>query len=174
MQVFTAVRECAKEVAELHASPASHPTWRSACVRIIHALQKGFPMLQPLVRVEVVPQLAADTESVAFTLPTAPSHVHAPLAGSVTEVTWSVTEDTRTQGEADAVEESSAGEIEAKMQHLEHKLLELKNEHGNVDHPEIAATLYDLGELSHQAVDLNQAKQLLEAVPANGALLVWG
>ena len=48
------------------------------------------------------------------------------------------------------------------MQELEHKLLELQVEHGSQDHPDIAATLHDLGRVNLQAGDYDQAKQQLE------------
>ncbi|CAL1142166.1 unnamed protein product [Cladocopium goreaui] len=163
LDVFAAAHDCAKEMASLDAKPR----WRSACGKIVEASRRAEQFLQPLLWMEVFPeQLGADaTESVAFTHPTAQSHPQAPLEGSATAVTQSVAAETRTQGEAQAEDfpdENSGGGNEAKIQNLEHKLLELKNKRSHEDHPNIAATLHELGVVSCQAGDLKGAKQQLE------------
>ena len=160
LEVFAAVHQCAQDMAHPHAKPL----WRSACRSIIAAARRAELLLQPLLWVEVFPEeLGPDAaESVAFTHPTAESHPQAHLEGSVTAVTWS---EPWTQGEAERVdvpEENFGGRIEAIMQDLEHKLLELKKEHGNQDHADIAATLLWLGAVSCQAGDLKGAKQQVE------------
>lgn len=113
LQLFAAIHQCAKDMADLDANPDAHPNWRSACAKIICASRRAEELLQPLLLVEV---FAAESD--VFTHPTASHHPEAPVAGSATAVTWSVTEEARTQGEAEAaqlVEETSAGDIEAKM-----------------------------------------------------------
>ena len=139
--------------------PDAHQKWRSACGQIVSATRKAEELLQPLLRVEAFP-----AESDVFTHPTAPSHLQAPLEGSVTAETWSKTEETRAQGGAEASQLPdviAGGEIEAKMQAIEHILLELQNLYDR-DHPVIAATLHALGNLSRQAGDLKQAKQYFD------------
>ena len=73
-------------------------------------------MLQPwLLELELVEVCPAESD--VFTHPTASHHREAPVAGSATAVTWSVTEEARTHGEVEAAylgEESQAGKLEAK------------------------------------------------------------
>ena len=128
-------------------------TWRSACGRIMCAIRRAEELLQPFVHVEVFP---ADSD--VFTGPTGdPSHALAPPSS---------TGDTLTQPEILAshfYQQIFGGNTEAKMQELEHALLELKVQHGNaVDHPEIAAKHHELGVFSREAGYLNEARQHLE------------
>ena len=158
LSVFAAVWSCALAMARLDA----HRNWRSACGQIIRATRKAEELLRPLLLVEAFPE-----ESDVFTLHTAISHQQPPLAGSATAVTWSAAEETRAQEDAEAAnlpEKAAGGEAEAKLQALEFELLELQNkykttEHDMQDHPDIAATLHELGTLSRKAGDLKQAKQ---------------
>ena len=94
--VFWAVYECARDAAH----PAARQNWRAASGQILFASRRAEELLQPFLRVEVFPEeLRPDAaESVAFTHPTAQSHPQAPVERSVTAVTWSVTEETQTQG----------------------------------------------------------------------------
>ena len=153
-------------MAQLQGRVDAKPLWRSACGRIVEASRRAEQFLQPLLWMEVFPeQLGSDAESVAFTHPTAQSHPEAPLEGSATAVTRSVAAETRTQGETRAEhfpDENFGGENEAKIQNLEHKLLELQLELGHEDHPNTAATLHELGVVSRRAGDLKGAKQQLE------------
>ena len=155
LSVFAAVWSCARDMEK----PDAHQKWRSACGQIVSATRKAEELLQPLLRVEVFP-----AESDVFTHPTDPSHSQAPLQGSVTAETWSKTEETRAQGGAEASQLPdviAGGEIEAKMQAIEHTLLELQNLYDR-DHPRIAFLLHALGNLSQQAGDLKQAKQYFD------------
>ena len=158
-ELFEAIRHSANDMARVDARPLRKAT----CTKIIDAARRAEKLLHPLLRVEVYPEeMAPDAaESAAFTHPTVPSHPDARLAGTVTKVTWS---ETQTQGEelADLPEENFGGGTETKMQELEHTLLELQNKHRNRSHPDIAATVHELGLLSRQAGDLTQAKLQLE------------
>ena len=154
--MMAAVRHVAAQMAKREA----HRKWRSACVQIMSATRRAEELLQPFLLVDVCPE-----ESDVFTHHTVSFHLQAPVEGSVTAVTWSVTEETRTQGAPEAFnfpEVIPGGETEAKMQALEHHLLELQNAHKDSDHSDIAATLHRLGNLSQQAGDLNQAKQYFD------------
>ena len=127
-----------------------HQRWRSACAQILRATRKAeeLLLLQDFLLVEVCPE-----ESDVFTHPTAQPH---------TAETWSKTEETRAQTDADASnlpENIAAGETEKQMQTLEHQLLELQSTHKDQDHPEIATILHELGQVSQQAGDLQQAEQ---------------
>ena len=154
LEVFAAVHQCAQDMAR----PGAKPLWRSACRSIIAAARRAELLLKPLLWVEVLPEeVGSDAESVAFTHPTAQSHPQVQLEGSVTAVTWS---EPWTQGEAeraDLPEENFGGGTEAKMQDLEHKLLELRNRHANQDHTDIAGTLQSLGVVSRQAGNLQRS-----------------
>ena len=159
-ELFATVRHYANNMARADA----RPFWKAGCLEIIDATRRAQQLLHPLLWVEVYPEEMAQeaAESVAFTHPTVPSHPDARLAGTVTKVTWS---ETQTQGEAemaDLPEENFGGGTETKMQELEHTLLELQIKHRNPSHPDIAATVHELGLLSRQAGDLTQAKQRLE------------
>ena len=148
--VMAAVRDFAAQMAKREA----HRKWRSACGQIISATRRAEELLQPLLLVDVCPE-----ESDVFTHPTAQSHSQAPLAESVTAVTWNawnVTEETDAFNLPDAV---AGGETEARIQAFEHQLLELRNTHKNTDHPEIAVVLHNLGNLSRHAGDLKQSEQ---------------
>ena len=154
--VFAALLGCAREMAELD----DHRIWRSACAQIIGAARRAEELLQPWLLVDVLPE-----GSDVFTNPTARSHPRAPIEGSVTALTWSVTEETWAQGDAEAFDlpdAIAAGETEAKLQALEHDLLELQNKHKDQNHHEIAATLHALGKLSQKIGDLKKAKQYFD------------
>eukprot|EP00435_Cladocopium_sp_Y103_P023498 s2029_g5.t1 len=153
LSIFAAVRDCTRTMETREA----HRKWRSACTQIICAARRAEELLQPWLLVEVFPE-----ESDVFTNPTTQSHLQAPLEGSVTALTWSVTEETRAQGDAEAFDlpdAIAAGETEAKLQALEHKLLELQSTCKSQDDPDIAATLHALGKCSQKAGDLKKAKQ---------------
>ena len=138
----------------------AQPQWTSACGQIIRATRRAEELLQPLLQVEIVP---ADSD--VFTHRTASRHPQDPAAGSATVVTWSVTDDIRTEGEheaSDLPEATAAGQLTATRQSLEHRLLELKQQYGNIDHLDIAETLDELGWVCLQAGDLTQAKQNLD------------
>ena len=157
LSLFAAVFDCARAMA----TPDAHRNWRSACGAIVWAARRAEELLQPWLLVEVVPE-----ESDVFTHLTARSHPRAPIEDgvTVTALTWSVTDETWTQdAEAfhfpDFPDAIAAGETEAKLQSLEHQLLELQNTYKSQKDPEIALTLHALGNVSLRVGDLEQAKQ---------------
>lgn len=151
--VMAAVRDFAGQMV----NPDEHWKWRSACENIISATRRAEELLQPFLLVEVLPE-----GSDAFTHRTDHSHSQAPPRGSATAVTGSTAEETRTQGDPEAFnfpEVIPGGETEAKMQALEHHLLELQNTHDHNDHSDIAATLHALGDWSRRfPVSIHQAR----------------
>ena len=156
LDVFAALHSYAKDMADL----TTHRSWRSACGHIKHACRKSEKLLEDLeahVRLEVPEELDSNiSRSVACTRPTDmtyQSHQQPALAGSATEVTWSGADETGTQGTAEA---------SILKQALEHKLLELQILHKNQKHPHIYKTLYQLGILSQEAGDFDQAKLYYE------------
>ena len=154
--MMAAVRHLAAQMVKREA----HRKWRLACGQIISATRRAEELLQPFLLVEVLPE-----GSDAFTHRTNHSHSQAPPRGSATAVTGSTAEETRTQGDPEAFnfpEVIPGGETEAKMQALEHHLLELQNTHDHNDHSDIAATLHALGDWSRHAGDLTQAKQYFD------------
>ena len=153
-RVFAAIRHCAGTSVT---NQDAHRSWRSACGQIICASRIAEELLQPDLPMEVFPE-----RSDVFTHPTCPSHLQAALAQSVTAVTGSFTDASQVQRDlkaSDLPEKIAGGETEAKLQALEHKLLELQNQHKHRAHPDIAATLHELGCLSQDAGDFKQAKQ---------------
>eukprot|EP00438_Fugacium_kawagutii_P032305 Skav208263 [mRNA] locus=scaffold188:116403:118259:+ [translate_table: standard] len=156
LEIFEEVRGCARDMEMLRARADAHSEWKSTCAWIVLATRRVQELLQPFLEVEVVP---ADSD--VLTHPTDRSHPHALLAGSATRVTWSALEETLMEGEVEDIvllEQTLGGEAETRRQYLEHKLLELQNEHGGQDHCDIASTLHELGVVSRQAGDLEQAK----------------
>ena len=55
-----------------------------------------------------------------------------------------------------------AGDLKQAKQHLDESLRMKRSLHGDRDHPDIAAILHALGQVSLQAGDLKQAKQHLD------------
>jgi len=107
--VMAAVRDFAGQMVH----PDKHWKWRSACEKIISATRRAEELLRPLLETDVFPN-----RSDVFTHPTAPSHSQAPLAGSVTVVTWNVTEETWGEEDSDAFNLPDAvagGETEARI-----------------------------------------------------------
>ena len=131
-QLLKAIHDCAIEMTKLDGSPDAHVTWRAACVQIIHATRRAEELLQPLFQTEVLPSESAESD--VLTHPTAQSHAHARVVGSVTQVTWSAGAETRTQGEIEAADlpEATTGELTARMQRFEQETIqaELRREYG--------------------------------------------
>lgn len=126
--VMAAVRDFAGQMVH----PDKHWKWRSACEKIISATRRAEELLRPLLETDVFPN-----RSDVFTHPTAPSHSQAPLAGSVTVVTWNVTEETWGEEDSDAFNLPDAvagGETEARIGTHCWSC----ETHKNTDHPEIA------------------------------------
>ena len=106
-------------------------------------------MLKPLLLLEEVRESSLPT--------TRPRH-QGPHVQSVTDESW-----TRGHPEdSDLPEAIVGGNLTAELQKLEQELLEQQNKYGNRVHPDIAATLHELGEVSREAGDFPEAKQYLE------------
>ena len=154
-----------------------HEDLAAAAQGMISATRKVEELLEPQLQqqLEIVNANAdalsvnsdiVNSESPVFTNNTKSSHPAAALAGSATAVTWSQGQvEAMSQGQADALdllEQSAGGAMEAERHQLEHSLLELQDRHRGQNHPNIAATLHELGQLSVLAADLPSAKQHLE------------
>ena len=143
--VFQAIHSCARQMAKLE----SQRHWVSASGQIIRAMRRVEEMLKPF----LLPDDVASSS-----LPTTQPRHQDPHVQSVTDESW-----TRGHPEvSDLPEAIVAGNLTAKFQTLEQQLLEQQHKHGNRVHPDIAATLHELGGVSQAAGDLPQAKQFLE------------
>ena len=127
--------------------------WASASEQIILAMRRVEELLKPF----LLPDDVASSS-----LPTTQPRHQGPHVQSVTDESW-------TQGHpevSDLAEVIVAGDLTAKLtaelQRLEQQLLEQRHEHGNTHHNDIAAALHAMGEVSHAAGDIPEAKQHLE------------
>ena len=127
--------------------------WASASEQIILAMRRVEELLKPF----LLPDDVASSS-----LPTTQPRHQGPHVQSVTDESW-------TQGHPEVsdlaeviVARDLTAKLTAELQRLEQQLLEQRHEHGNTHHNDIAATLHAMGEVSHAAGDIPEAKQHLE------------